>query len=284
MRLSLYQSIKDWIDGEPHIHAAVLFGSSAAKPLGNEEINEGADFDIHIVTSRPAEIAKLDWATKLPGQKYLMQCLRPATGGVQKLTVLFATGQLDLILIPVNQLRLARMGLALGMERYNAQLRVALNEINTCIHGGHRMLKGDRSWGGFYAKVSSHMPGVRLNKEEIIELADRALVDRLWIEQKIRRGELCAAQHVLHRSLAETNFRLLRELRMRKEVPLPSFGLGRHVEKLLAPTELVMVRVNARCEAAALTAATQQAFDGLVAPDAPTGADVETTHYRGDQQ
>jgi len=120
--------------------------------LGNEEINEGADFDIHIVTSRPAEIAKLDWATKLPGQKYLMQCLRPATGGVQKLTVLFATGQLDLILIPVNQLRLARMGLALGMERYNAQLRVALNEINTCIHGGHRMLKGDRSWGGVLCK------------------------------------------------------------------------------------------------------------------------------------
>uniref|UniRef100_UPI00404B6464 hypothetical protein n=1 Tax=Cephaloticoccus sp. TaxID=1985742 RepID=UPI00404B6464 len=63
----------------------------------------------------------------------------------------------------------------------------------------------------------------------------------------------------------ETNFRLLRELRLRQGQPLPSFGLGRHVEQLLTADELSWVTVDAGCNREDLPAATQMAVDGLVA-------------------
>jgi len=123
--------------------------------------------------------------------------------------------------------------------------------------------KDHRRLADFYARVATEMPGVRLGDAEARMLADAAVADWLWIQHKLARGELSAAQHVLHRSLAETNFRLLRELRLRRGQPLPSFGLGRHVERLLGPEELAWVRVDARCEAEALWSATERAAEGL---------------------
>jgi hypothetical protein len=112
--------------------------------------------------------------------------------------------------------------------------------------------------------VAAEMSGVRLADPELCALADVFLCELLWVMQKLERGELAAAQHQLHRALAETNFRLVRELRLRRNLPLPSFGLGRRVETLLRPHELAWVAISARREAADLAAAACRARDGLV--------------------
>lgn len=259
---SFRQAVESWIASEATIRSAVVFGSSASKG-SVAPVDNWSDLDLHVTTTAPAPLERVDWERVLPGQGFRLQAVRPATGGVRKVTAVFAAGQIDLVIVPLGQLRLARLGLSLGLQRRNARLRVALDEIHTCLRGGYQFLKGEPEWGAFYARVAAEMPGVRLGDAEVRTLADVAVADWLWIQHKLARGELVAAQHVLHRSLSETNLRLLRELRLRRGQPLPSFGLGRHVERLLSPAELAWVRVDARCEAEALWSATERAAEGL---------------------
>ena len=172
-------------------------------------------------------------------------------------------GQIDLVLVPARQLQLVRLAVRCGLHRHSRILQVALNEIATCLNSGFQFIKGEKDWGGFYSWIVDEMPGVRVNDDEAKALADGFLCDLLWVFQKLERGEFSAAQFVLHRSLAETNFRLLRELRLRRGQSLPSFGLGRRVESLLTPSELKWVKVNARLNADELRGAAGRALVGL---------------------
>jgi hypothetical protein len=205
----------------------------------------------------------IDWAGELPDHGFLFQSVRAATGGVRKVTVLFSSGQLDLILVPAMKMWLARVAVAIGAHRKIAPFERALNELSTCLQGGYRFLKGEEAWGRFYNEVSTVMPGVRLSDEAARILADQFLCDFLWILQKAAGGELCAAQHLLHRSLADTNFRLSRELRLRRGLALPSFGLGRRVESILSPHELELVKVESDLSKKGLCAAAWKSYAGL---------------------
>lgn len=262
----LLADITAWLEREPRVKSAVLFGSSAR---ASEGITQGAarraDLDLHLVTPAPAELEQIDWAQALPGQAFRHQAVRPATGGVRKATVLFASGEMDLVLVPQEPFHQASLALEHGRHRENPQLMVALNEVATCLRSGYRFLKGEKEWGAVYARIDAEMPSVRLGDAEAKVLADIFLCDLLWVLQKIDRGELAAAQHLLHRSLAETNFRYIRELRLRRGEPLLSFGLGRKVEAILPPEELTWVQVSARLEADELRRAAQTAFRGMQA-------------------
>jgi hypothetical protein len=253
------------LKAEPSVEAAILFGSSARQSSEPAPADGRSDLDLHIVTTAPAALERVDWARALPGQRLCMQVVRPATGGVRKVTAMFAAGEVDLVLVPASRLRLGRLAMRLGLHRGRPALSIALNEIATCLRSGYRFLKGEKSWGSFYARIVAEMPGVRLGDSEARVLADVFLCDLLWVLRKLERGELSAAQHLLHRSLAETNFRLLRELRLRRGQPLPSFGLGRRVEALLPAGELAWVKVDARREQVELRLAAGTALKGLQA-------------------
>ncbi|MFI5356458.1 MAG: hypothetical protein ACHQ4G_03900 [Opitutales bacterium] len=261
--MDFLQSITEWIVAESSIRSAVLFGSSARAVTGSGSADHWSDLDLHLVASDPAGLERVDWRGLFPDLGFALQSVRPATGGVRKVTVLFQAGQLDLVIVPLGSMHLARAGFAFGARRWSGRLRHALDEISTCLRGGYRFLKGERDWGAFYAKVSERLPGTRLTDADLVSLANISVVDQLWILQKIRRGELCAAQHQLHRSVGETNFRLLRERRLRRGQSLPSFGLARHAEELLDPVELSWVKIDSACDAAGLADATWQAQAGL---------------------
>ncbi len=208
---------------------------------------------------------RMDWRRAIPSQRFCMQAVRAASGGVRKVTVIFASGQVDLVVVPAVAIRFARLAFRLGVYDRIRAARIALNEIATCLVNGYHVIKGENAWGEFYARVVSEMPGVRLNDSEIAELADVFLCELLWILQKIDRGELMAAQYALHRQLSETNFRLLRELRLRRNKPLPSFGLGRRIEFLVTPQEQARVRVEARPIPEELRIAARQMYLGMAA-------------------
>lgn len=261
--MNIPEPILQWIASEEAVCSAVHFGSGA-------NVEEGAadtwsDIDLHIVTCDVDKLKSTDWAAVMPEMDFRFQAIRAATGGVEKLTAVFKAGQMDLILVPQSQMNLARWGIMFGFQKWHRKLRIALNEINTCLRSGYSFLKGEKQWGSFYHRVATEMSGVRLDDAAIAALADVAALDVLWVWQKVARGEFCAAQHVLHRSLAETNFRLLRELRLRRGQALPSFGLGRRVESLLTPDELSWVKVDARASAEGLRSATLTAVHGLEA-------------------
>ena len=257
------RGIPAWLAAEPAVRAAVRFGSGAQEAAA---VADGwSDCDLHLIVAEAEKFERVDWPQALPDEQLCLQVVRPATGGVRKVTAVFAQGQVDLVLVPAGQMRLARFGLRLWLQRRVRSLESALNEMATCLATGYRFLKGEKQWGAFYARVAAGMPGVRLADTEVRQLADVFLCEMLWVLQKLERGELAAAQLVLHRSLAETNFRLVRELRLRRRAPLPSFGLARRVETLLPAAELARVTVDAPLAREALRRAAWQSFGGLSA-------------------
>lgn len=262
-KVDLLPSVEHWLSREPRIQSAVLFGSKAGSNATSVAPDDWSDIDLHVITTAASELEHVDWQTELPDEDFCFQSARAATGGVRKTTVLFAKGQIDLVLVPKSRMRLARVALTLKLYRRSRAVRMALNEIATCLWSGYRFLKGETEWGRFYAKVASDMPGVRLSDQEIRSKAEVSLCDLLWIFQKIERGEFVAAQHLLHRSLSETNLMLLRELRLRRGGSLPSFGLGRRVEQWASPEQLQWISVNAGLNARELRAAAWTALAGL---------------------
>jgi hypothetical protein len=259
----LLPAIAAWANLESTVESAVLFGSRARDPQSSAAADATSDVDLHIVASESKRIEMTDWSKALPGRNLCLRVVRPASGGVRKLTLILAPGEIDMVIVPSARLRLARIAMLVGLHRRVRFLNYALNELSTIMRTGYRFLKGERTWGCFYARVVAEMPGARVDDLEAQNLADVFLCDLLWVLQRLDRGELIATQRVLHRSLAETNFRLLHELRLRRG--LASFREARRAERLLSGAELTLVQIDARIEAAELHQAAWQAFDGVVA-------------------
>jgi hypothetical protein len=85
--------------------------------------------------------------------------------------------------------------------------------------------------------------------------------DYVWTLRKIDRGELVAAQRMLHRELVETNLRLLHELRLRRGER--SFPEGRRIEQAPAGAGAPDVAVSARCDEGELRAGARSAASAL---------------------
>lgn len=243
-RSDFLPAIVTWLEATEAIESAVLFGSSARDPQSDVAAGPWSDVDLHIVARPAAALERVDWATVVPDQRFLFHVLRPATGGVKKLTVFYAAGQIDLVIVPASQMTFAQWALRLGLFPRLRLVQIALNEMATCLHTGFRFLKGEARWGALYRRVAG-LPGVRLTDAQLGELANGFLCDLLWVLQKVDRGELVAAQHALHTKLVDVNLRLWRELRRRDGLPLPSFGLGRRVEQIAEPAERRMLQVSA---------------------------------------
>lgn len=262
-KANLGEAFRAWFVNEPRVESVALFGSAVWADGASATEKTWSDFDFHILASECERLERIDWSSVLPDQQFCLCAPRPATGGVRKVTVIFASGQVDLVVVPAWQMRLVRVAFRMGLQRRHRGLQVALNEMSTCLASGFCFWKGQEKWGDFYGRIAREMPGVRLNDDEIAGMSRVFLSELLWVLQKIQRGEFSAAQHALHRQLGETNFRLLRELRLRRKQPLPSFGLGRRVEKLLTPAELMWVKIDAKLDPAELRRAALQAYAGM---------------------
>ncbi len=249
-----------WLERERTVQAAVLFGSHARAPGAPAAADGWSDIDLQVVTTAPERILAADWNSIAAGQLCL-RVLRPATSGVRKLTLLYAEGEIDLVIVPAWQLRVARFALAVGLHTRIGRVKDSLNNLSTIMGGGYRLLKGERSWGPFYARVVSELPGFRLSDEEILTMADSFLCDLHWVLQKLRRGELVAAQRILHRSMLETNIVLRHEAQCRAQAA--TFQQARRVEKLLSTEKLRTVQVSARLEYGELLRAAWSALAGL---------------------
>lgn len=251
MDTPFFKAVAAWLSAQPAISGLTLFGSVAT----GADSDDWSDLDFHVITSDPAALESGDWVQAMPEWGYRFLAVRPATGGVRKATVVFARGQIDLVIVPVGQFRLERWGWRLGLHRWHARLADALNEISTCLMAGYRVVKGEETWGAFYSALATGVSGVRVSDAAAVVAAEMALVDALWVRRKAARGELVAAQHVLHSSLVVTNLRQARERELRRGHKLRSFGLGRHVEQTPSPDDLAALTVNATCSVEALTQA-----------------------------
>jgi len=257
--LTLLEEASSWLVKNTSIESAVLFGSTARHLLKTQRLERWADIDLHIVAKDVASLTSVHWTSALPKQQFCMQVLRPATGGLNKATVVFKSGQLDLVLVPSRQMEGAADALRRNYHRRDRTLNTALNEMATCIHSGYWFIKGKDTWGSFYESVYN-LPGIRIQENKLIDMGDSFLCDLLWVLQKIERGELVAAQHVLHNKLVDTILRLWRELRLRRRLPVVSFGLGRRLEELSSREEIKRLKINAKANRGELVSAANQTF------------------------
>jgi len=184
--------------------------------------------------------------------------VRPASGDVRKATLISMSGEADIVIIPfsyANKLRKAAEGNGLSPD---PNVRFALNEMATIMRGGYRFLKGQAEWGLFYSQVCANYPGQRLTLENVVQLAEIYLCELLGLLQKLERGELVVAQRLLHRALAETNYQLLHEARLRRGQL--SFREARRLERLLPRDELELVQVSAQLESESLRQAVTKSY------------------------
>ena len=114
----LLTSVAAWLQAERSVRSAVLFGSRARK-VGSIASHDGlSDIDLHAVTDAKERIVDNDWSSTLQRHGFCMKLLRPASGGVSKLILVFDDGEVDIVLVPTVQMRLASVSLSLGLHRH----------------------------------------------------------------------------------------------------------------------------------------------------------------------
>jgi hypothetical protein len=121
------------------------------------------------------------------------------------------------------------------------------------LQGGFCVAKGARAWEPFFRRVAERISAKRLSDADVCALAEGFVCDYISTRRKIDRGEMVAAQRWLHHQLAEANYQLLHELRLRAQ--MPSFPDARRLELLGENSKLAAVRVAALPDAVSLSAA-----------------------------
>lgn len=257
----LLEDVARGLAKDRNVKSVVLFGSRAREQGLVAAADGWSDIDLHVIVANVARFVSASHLAALVNSPLRLQVKRSASGGVNKVTMLYDHAEMDLVVIPQWQMRWARLGLRLGWHQRITLLRIALNEMSTIMRGGYRFLKGENEWGAFYARVVTQLPGQRLGETEVRAMADGFLCDYLWVRQKLARGEFIAAQRGLHHLLAETNYRLTHELRLRKN--LDSYREARRLEKLLQPEELSALQISARLAAEELQQSAAQALNTM---------------------
>jgi predicted nucleotidyltransferase len=258
---TLLASLTHWINQEKAIRSAVLFGSHVRPQTHTAAADALSDIDLHLVVDSPKKILTLDWGSTFPELTLNLKFDRSATGGVAKLSLSFSNGEADLVLVPTYRMRTAHFFMRLRIQKRFSKLDSALNALATVMSGGYQFLKGEDKWGQFFRTIVENQPGFRVSDSQAHRMAEDYIYDMLWVMKKLKRGELIAAQRILHRSLLETNVTLLHELRIRQGKL--TFQQARRVELLLSPIELNAIRVNSPLESTSLRQAVRQSFDGL---------------------
>lgn len=205
-----------WARREPSVAALVLIGSQCRVNGGVASADRFSDWDYQVVTSRPELFSDRSWiqAAGLPEPlAYTARLGRLARVG--KVTAMFPQADLDLVLLPAVKMRFACWVRKLGLGSLLAR-NPALGELALVLRPGHRVIKGGPGWERIFDWFASAVPPPRIHDSEVVAIAEGFVCDYVSTHQKIARGELLAAQRWLHANLAEANFRLVHELRLRQ--------------------------------------------------------------------
>lgn len=256
--MNLGDEVQAWAKTEASVKALVLIGSRV-RAAGDSvwRADSQSDWDFQIISSRPELFSDSAWTRALGGTLHTYAVRRAAIGGVPKAAVLFAQGEADFVILPARPLVFARVAVRLGLHRRSAVFRNRLQDLAVVIRPGWRFLKGRDTWEPLYTTIVKDVADPRLDDAEVRNLANSFVCDAVWTLRKIDRGEYLAAQRMVHRSLAETNFRLLHELKLRRGQR--SFPEGRRAELILSERELLAIHVSVTPEAASLREAVENA-------------------------
>lgn len=247
-----------WAQREPSIRALVLIGSQSRASDDSAPADRFSDWDFQVVTSNPALFVERQWTRAAGLPEPIVHAARLGRlKRVGKVTAVFSEGDLDLVLLPAGSLAMAKIAFQLGLGPWLAHRQPALGDLALVLSFGQRVVKGSMGWERFFGRIVSEVPPTHITDNEVVALAEGFAADYLSTWQKIERGELLAAQRWLHVQLAETNFRLMHELKRRRGGARASYPDARRVEKLYSSAELGAVVVCATPDRASLARAVE---------------------------
>lgn len=248
----LSETIGAWARRVPSVRALVLIGSrlkDCSDPLSGP--TSSSDWDLQIFPSRPGLFRRADWLAAAGHPRVAGYVVRkPLWGGGFKVNLLLHDIQADLMIIPSVRMRMLKVAMAMGAHRRSGATRRWLQTFAGIIRPGWRFLKGAPWLEPLYDRVVAELPDHRLSDADVRQLAAGFVCDYLWTVRKIESGELLAAQRMLHLGLAEANFQLLHEFKLRRGAT--SFERARRIEKVATRQELKAVTVSAFCEGPSL--------------------------------
>jgi len=247
-----------WAAREPSVKALVLFGSQVhSKSDFHPNADAQSDWDFQIVTSRPTMFSGSAWLHQATGTKPRVYAIRtPRIGAMPKINAVLTENEADFVIIPARTFHLARFAVKLGLHRPAGRLRRSLQDLSVVIRPGYRFLKGGAIWDDFYRRVIDEVSDLRLNDAAARNLAEGFVYDYLWSLRKLERGELVAVQRMLYRELTETNFRLMHELKLRRNER--SFPDARRFEQVANLEELENMSICAPAQKDSLQLAVAQ--------------------------
>ena len=243
MKRDIGQRLTAWAEGQSHIVGLVQIGSRTrtSGSLGAFDIH--SDWDFQIISSFPEFFFKADNYRDFLGCPVLLCSRIGRLGAVPKVTVVLTEGELDIVVLPASLLDVAKRIVSGGVEGLDPQLSHALVDLSSVISGGYKIWKGESQLGWFYQYVKDRIPVLRLSDDDVCDLANGFCCDYISTLKKIQRGELLAAQRWLHFNLAEVNFKLAHELRLR--AGLSSFPDARRIEFLGDMSLVDDLKINA---------------------------------------
>jgi hypothetical protein len=249
-------ALRHWAEKEPSVQALVQIGSRVRANAAAECAADAfSDWDYQIVSSDPEMFAGRAWFGSLGlGEPLAYVARLGRLGSATKISIAARDGEIDLVVLPAVRLRQAKWLLKLGLAGCLPGMRGPLGGLALVLRDGHRIVKGEEAWGDFFRRVAGEFPVPRLGDCDVTTIAEGFVCDFISTRKKIERGEFLAAQRWLHHQLAEVNFQLLHELRLRRgETTFPD---ARRVERLVADWRTV--EVSALPTAENLRAATEK--------------------------
>lgn len=240
--MNLGDRVRNWADQETSVKAVVLIGSRVR--CSDDRIwraDAKSDWDFQIITSRPELFENAGWTTSLGCPPLTYAVRRAAIGGVPKVAALFEETEADFVIVPTWKLMACRVAVAFGFHNRSDSLYRKLQDLAVVVRPGWLFLKGKKNWDPFYRRVVTDVKDPRMDDIEVRNLAEGFVCDAVWTKRKIERGEWLAAQRMIHHSLAETNFRLMHELRLRRGER--TFPEARRAEFTLSERDLFAINV-----------------------------------------
>lgn len=260
---NLVERFINWVEREESVIAAIQIGSQVRAGSDPGAADDYSDWDFQIISSAPAALERRELYSGVVGVPLAFAVRGGRLGTARKVTVLFAEGELDIVIIPLAQFEEVQHQVTAGTYAQIPPVVKALEDLASVLLGGYRIIKGAPAVADLYRFVTTEISPPRLSDAAIRQLGEGFVCDYVSTARKIARGEFIAAQRWLHHQLAETNFNLAHEFRRRSG--LPSFPDARRIEMLLDEESRSVLEVWALPTVDSLRAALQKSRVSCVA-------------------
>jgi hypothetical protein len=254
--MNLGERFITWAEQSEAVKVLAQIGSRVRAGAAAGGPDKHSDWDFQIITTDPLALETVAVLRQAGiGEPIAFVSRIGRLGTSRKVTAVFADGELDVVIIPYDQLAAARKQMG-GGGVPNPMIERALADMALVLVGGYKVIKDTEGAAQMYEFITSRVSVPRIHDLEAVRIADGFVCDYIGTRRLIGRGELLAGQRWLHHNLVEANYRLLHELKTRRG--LVSYPDARRLEQLDTEGWVETIAVSAELDPLSLYRAVEK--------------------------